>query len=103
MGSSFAATRQPPRAVRSGRIAAAPTRLPMAYHEGGRAMQRRPARFRSIRYTPPELLEDRRLLGEILPPHRHGRPPNPPGGQIAPGFRGEIRAGAAAWQAGAPI
>jgi N-acetylneuraminic acid mutarotase len=62
------------------------------------------ARFRSIRYTPsPELLEDRRLLAEILQPHRHGRPPNPPAGQIAPGFRGEIRAEAAAWQAGAPI
>src|SRR5262245_20474841 len=104
MGSSFAATILPSRAVRSGRIAMATTRLSIAYQEGGLAMERRRARFRNIRYTPsPELLEDRRLLAEILQPHRHARPPNPPAGQIAPGFRGEIRAEAAAWQAGAPI
>ena len=67
-------------------------------------MQRRPARFRGVRYTPcPELLEDRRLLAEILRPHLHELPPDPPAGQAAPGFRGEIRAVATAWQAGAPI
>ena len=49
-----------------------------------------------MRYAPcPELLEDRRLLAEILPPR--------PGGQATPVFRGEIRAEATAWRAGAPI
>src|SRR5262245_18386667 len=67
-------------------------------------MQRRPARFRGVRYTPcPELLEDRRLLAGSLRPQLLGRPPDLPTARTAPGLRGEIRAAATAWQSGAPI